>query len=650
LAASRQTCNPLVLDAGESSILTIDSKEYTLAGEPGSLTFDAKCVDLLLFWGGDLKVAQYVNGSWIDVFSQCPTKDTYTHYGPFQLNRQATKLKFYTVTGATGYKYFRDIKVTLAKYVEVNKSTINFDMQAGASASNSFTVNYSNLNDVLMVNHSSNAFSFSPSVSTLGNGCGDKGTQTFNVALNAPIGGNYEDIITFSDGTNSTQLTVTANVTKHPQNITWNQDININIENSPLTLMATASSGLPVSYTSSNPAIATIDNGQLVLVNSGNVSITASQAGNGIYEAATNVTKTITVIKPVALATPIISITGTTYNDSVRSDANKFVSIACNDATPHTIYYTTNGSIPTTESLIYSVPFEITTTTTVTAIAIPNNLIHYKPSEIASKTFVVFDCQSYVITHFTNTSDNSTTINWNNTLASNGILHYWIGSATTVTNLSEVAVNGTDYTCYDLTPATTYYFQLNDHYGCTSAIDSITTKAIYISSLELFRTAVGWSMTQLISLTSSGLTGTITATLSNNNNNTFTLNKTILSSSGGDIAITFAPTTAGSHTATLTVTSDTDNTSRTIILNGNATVSTIEKPQVKSESTLLLSNTPINGSIYVYDEHGVLIPTAITSVLNNHEIRFTQPDALSNLSCKEIKITVKDNTNALLDE
>lgn len=650
LSASGQTCNPLVLDAGESNILTVSSKEYTLTGEPGFLTFDAKCVDLLLFWGGDLKVAQYVNGSWVDLFSQCPTKDTYTHYGPFQLDRKATKLKFYTVTGATGYKYFRDIKVTLAKYVEVNKLTINFDVQAGASASNSFTVNYSNLSDVLMVNHSSNAFSFSPSASTLGTGCGDKGTQTFNVALNAPIGGNYEDVVTFSDGVNSAQVTVTAHVTKHAQSITWNQDINIDTENSPLTLTATATSGLPVSYATSNPAIATIEDGKLVLVASGNVSITASQAGNGIYEAAADVTKTITVIKPIALVNPVISIACTTYNDSVRADANKFVTIACSDATPHTLYYTTDGSIPTAASLVYTTPFEITTTTTITAIAIPNDLIYYKASGSVSKTYVVFDCQSYAITDFTNTSDKSTTIHWSGALTGNGTLRYWTGTAQVVENALQAVISGNQHTVTNLLPATTYYFQLADNYGCTSAIDSVTTKAIYTSPLEVFKTAVGSSTTQLISVTSSGLTGTITATLSNNSNNTFTINKTTLSNAGGDIAITYAPTTEGAHTATLTIASDADNTSHVIVLNGYATAITIEQPQVTSESTLLLSNNQINGSIYVYDEHGQLIPTSVKAVSNNYEIQFTQPNALSKLSCKEIKITVKDNADAVLFE
>jgi hypothetical protein len=58
---------------------------------------------------------------------------------------------------------------------------------------------------------------------------------------------------------------------------------------------ATASSGLPVTLTSSNPAIATIVNGKVHVVGSGVVTITASQEGNDAFAAAANVAQTLTV-------------------------------------------------------------------------------------------------------------------------------------------------------------------------------------------------------------------------------------------------------------------------------------------------------------------------------------------------------------------
>lgn len=58
---------------------------------------------------------------------------------------------------------------------------------------------------------------------------------------------------------------------------------------------ATATSGLPVTLTSSNPAVATIIDGKIKVVGSGVVTITASQEGNDAYAAAADVSQTLTV-------------------------------------------------------------------------------------------------------------------------------------------------------------------------------------------------------------------------------------------------------------------------------------------------------------------------------------------------------------------
>ncbi|SFX57892.1 glycoside hydrolase family 9 protein, partial [Cytophaga hutchinsonii] len=66
----------------------------------------------------------------------------------------------------------------------------------------------------------------------------------------------------------------------------------------PFTLAATASSGLAVTYTSSNPAVATVTAaGVVTIVGAGTTVITANQAGNTNYNAATAVPQTLTVGK-----------------------------------------------------------------------------------------------------------------------------------------------------------------------------------------------------------------------------------------------------------------------------------------------------------------------------------------------------------------
>ena len=59
---------------------------------------------------------------------------------------------------------------------------------------------------------------------------------------------------------------------------------------------ATASSGLTVSYASSNEAVATIIAGKIHLVSAGMATITASQLGDATYDAASNVIQTLTVV------------------------------------------------------------------------------------------------------------------------------------------------------------------------------------------------------------------------------------------------------------------------------------------------------------------------------------------------------------------
>lgn len=54
-------------------------------------------------------------------------------------------------------------------------------------------------------------------------------------------------------------------------------------------------SAFPVTYTSSNPGVATIINGKIHIVGIGTAVITASQAGNTVYIAATPVSRTLTV-------------------------------------------------------------------------------------------------------------------------------------------------------------------------------------------------------------------------------------------------------------------------------------------------------------------------------------------------------------------
>ena len=63
----------------------------------------------------------------------------------------------------------------------------------------------------------------------------------------------------------------------------------------PFILDATASSGLPVSFTSMTPAVCTVDNGALTLITTGTCTIAADQAGDGNVDPAPQVVQSLLV-------------------------------------------------------------------------------------------------------------------------------------------------------------------------------------------------------------------------------------------------------------------------------------------------------------------------------------------------------------------
>ena len=80
------------------------------------------------------------------------------------------------------------------------------------------------------------------------------------------------------------------------QAIEWIQGLSFSLTDSPVTLTATATSGLPVSYRCADTSVARINGNTLLLLSNGTTTVTAYQNGNEYgYYPATPVTKTLTV-------------------------------------------------------------------------------------------------------------------------------------------------------------------------------------------------------------------------------------------------------------------------------------------------------------------------------------------------------------------
>jgi hypothetical protein len=100
---------------------------------------------------------------------------------------------------------------------------------------------------------------------------------------------------TNSEGTGSPSAASNIVTPKYSQTISFTNPGVQNFGTSP-TLTATASSGLPVTFTSSTPSVCTVTSGGvLTFLKSGTATINADQAGDGSYMAAPTVTQTFTV-------------------------------------------------------------------------------------------------------------------------------------------------------------------------------------------------------------------------------------------------------------------------------------------------------------------------------------------------------------------
>ena len=148
------------------------------------------------------------------------------------------------------------------------------------------------------------------------------------------------------------------------------------IYNSPqIVTLSDGTPGVSIYYTT-NGSIPTINSplyaGAISVATT--TTIRAIAAGNG-YPPSSVATATYTI----QAVTPTFSPGSGTYNTSQ--------SVTLSDTTPGvSIYYTTNGSIPTTNSTLYAGPIAVATTTTIKAIAAGNG---YSQSSVANATYTI---------------------------------------------------------------------------------------------------------------------------------------------------------------------------------------------------------------------------------------------------------------------
>ena len=153
-----------------------------------------------------------------------------------------------------------------------NKDIDDPDFELTATASSGLTVSYQSSN--------TNVATISGSTVTIVGA----GTTT--------ITASQEGDATFNPAT-PVEQTLTVNLLD--QTITFEALDNKDIDDPDFELTATASSGLTVSYQSSNTNVATISGSTVTIIGAGTTTITASQEGDDTYQAATAVEQTLVI-------------------------------------------------------------------------------------------------------------------------------------------------------------------------------------------------------------------------------------------------------------------------------------------------------------------------------------------------------------------
>lgn len=157
-------------------------------------------------------------------------------------------------------------------------------------------------------------------------------TVTITAAEIASVGSHLITVFTPAPG-GGTSDAVTLVVTKANQTITFQEIGGKTYGDEAFELNASASSGLSVSYTSSDQSVAKVSGNTVTIVGAGTTTISASQPGNNTYNPATTVEQTLTVAKaPLAAAANNASreygdpnpsftgtITGIKYDDEITA-------------------------------------------------------------------------------------------------------------------------------------------------------------------------------------------------------------------------------------------------------------------------------------------------------------------------------------------
>jgi hypothetical protein len=251
-------------------------------------------------------------------------------------------------------------------------------------------------------------------------------------------GSTYSVIVTVTDGTLATGAktggygagtdTIGITVAHVAQTITFNQTLSATYGDAPIALTATASSGLAVTFSASGAG--TVNGTSLTISGTGSVTVTAHQAGNGVYSAASDVAQTFVVSKADQTITFNQSLSATYLDAPITLTAST-------TATGGTVTFTATGA-----GTVSGNSLTINGAGSVTVTAHSAASTNYNAATDVSQTFVVSKAsQTITFAQPADPSMSDVTMSLTGTSSSNLAVTF------TVTNVSGTAtVNGSTLT------------------------------------------------------------------------------------------------------------------------------------------------------------------------------------------------------------
>jgi hypothetical protein len=225
--------------------------------------------------------------------------------GPVSVNKSGSSVAVtYEYEGTNGTSYTKSATKPTGAGQYTVVATLPGDSNYEGATSSAFVFTIAQATPVISAGPSASAISYGQTLaaSTLTGGTASPtGSFAFTSPSVVPNAGTNSVSVTFTPSDTANYTTATTNVSvvvnQAVQTITFNLSSSSVLSSSaPFTLSASASSGLAVTFETSSSSVATVFGNTLTIVGPGTVTITAKQAGNGNYGAATDVPRILTVV------------------------------------------------------------------------------------------------------------------------------------------------------------------------------------------------------------------------------------------------------------------------------------------------------------------------------------------------------------------